>query len=202
MIFYGTNASRLKDGRLSNVICPNCNEQTSMTYSVFGKYAYIYWIPIFPLGKTNVLECNNCKRTYKLKELPQQIQQKFELEKHTGVPIKHFAGIGIIALIIAGISYSSFKHKEDEAKYIVDPMIGDVYSTETTSSGYFTTAKVAKVTNDSVFVIFNDYEIDKKHSTSQIDKAENYKTENMEGYTLNELQQLYKDEVIYNIERD
>ena len=202
MIFYGTNASRLKDGRLSNVSCPNCNEQTSMDYSVFGKYAYIYWIPIFPLGKTNVLECNNCKRTYKLKELPQPIQQKFELEKHKGVPIKHFAGIGIIALIIAGISYSSSKHKEDEALYIENPSVGDVYSTKASASGYYTTAKVTKVTNDSIFVIFNDYEIDKKHRTSQIDKAENYKPENTEGYTLNEVQQLYKDEVIYNIERD
>lgn len=37
MVFYGTNASRLKDIRLNNVTCPNCNEQTSMTYSFFFK---------------------------------------------------------------------------------------------------------------------------------------------------------------------
>lgn len=39
MIFYGTNSSRLKDGQLPNVTCPNCKNQTSMTYTVFGKYA-------------------------------------------------------------------------------------------------------------------------------------------------------------------
>ncbi len=125
MIFYGTSASRLKDGRLSNVTCPNCDTPTSMNYSVFGKYFYIYWIPFFPIGKTNVLECNHCKRTYKLSELPEQIKHKFELEKHKGVPIKHFAGIGIIALLIAWFSYSNVKDNELEAEYIKDPQIGD-----------------------------------------------------------------------------
>lgn len=202
MIFYGTNSSRLKDGRLSNVTCPNCNDQTSMNYSVFGKYAYIYWIPIFPLGKTNILECNNCKKTFKLKELPQQIQQKFELEKHKGVPIKHFAGLFIIALIVAFIIYSGAKNKENEAKYIDAPKVGDVYKTTGSESGFYTTAKVTKVTTDSVFVIFNDYEVDKKSGTNKLDKAKNYNPENVEGYTIEEVQNLYHEEVIYGIDRD
>lgn len=202
MIFYGTSASRLKDGRLGNVTCPNCDSQTSMNYSIFGKYFYIYWIPFFPLGKSNILECNNCKRTYKLSELPNQIQQRFELEKHKGVPIKHFAGLGIIALLISWFSYSSMKDKENEAIYIESPMVGDVYSTTTQSSSYYTTAKVSKIEGDSIFVIFNNYEIDKKYSTSEIDKAVNYDEINTEGFTLDEIQQLYKDEIIYEIDRD
>ncbi len=85
MIFYGINSSKLKDGQLNNVTCSNCETQTAMTYGVFGKYFYLYWIPVFPLGKTNILECNSCKKTYKLKELPEQIKHKFKTEKHTGV---------------------------------------------------------------------------------------------------------------------
>lgn len=202
MVFYGTNASRLKDGRLVNVTCPNCNEQTSMNYSVFGKYAYIYWIPIFPLGKTNVLECNNCKRTYKLKDLPEQIKHKFELEKHKGIPLKHFSGLAIIAIAIAYFSYSNIKNKELEAEYIKDPQIGDILRTEGSKSNWYTTAKVTSITTDSIYLVFNDYEVDKKSGIGDIDKDANYDSEFIEGYSLEQVQNLYADEVIYQIDRD
>lgn len=201
MIFYGTNSSRLKDGQLPNVTCPNCENQTSMTYSVFGKYAYLYWIPVFPIGKTNILECNSCKRTYKLKELPEQIQRKFETEKHTGIPFLHFSGLAIILLIIAYFSYSSSKHKEAEAEYIKLPAIGDVYSVLSESKGHYTSMKVTSVTNDSVYVVFNDYEIDKRSSIDEIDIATNYSTFT-DGYTKEELVSLYEEETIYNIDRE
>lgn len=105
MIFYGTNSSRLKDGILSNVECPHCQQQVTMRYSVFGRYAHIYWIPLFPIGKTNVLECTHCKRTYKLRELPERIKQKFEVEKHTGIPFLHFSGLAIILLVVCYFSF-------------------------------------------------------------------------------------------------
>lgn len=201
MIFYGTNSSRLKDGQLPNVTCPNCENQTSMTYSVFGKYAYIYWIPIFPLGKVNVLECNHCKRTYKLKELPEQIQRKFETEKHTGIPFLHFSGLAIILFIIGYITYSSSKHKEDEAEFIKTPAIGDVYSIKSESPGHFTTMKVTEVKDDSIYVVFNDYEIDKRSAIYKIDKASNY-GDYVDGYTKEEIVSLYENKTIYNIDRD
>ena len=201
MIFYGTNSSRLKDGQLNNVTCPNCENQTSMIYSVFGKYAYIYWIPIFPLGKVNVLECNSCKRTFKLKELPEQIKHKFELEKHRGIPILHFSGLAIIVLAIAFFAYSGSKNKELDAKYIQAPAIGDVYSVLSDTNGQYTTMKVTDVSNDSVFVVYNDYEIDKRSAIYKIDKKENY-TVYEGGYTKQEILSLYEDKTIYEIDRE
>ena len=202
MIFYGTNASRLKDGRLNNVTCPDCNQQTSMNFSVFGKYFYIYWIPIFPIGKTNVLECNYCKRTYKLKELPEQIKQKFDLEKHRGIPIKHFTGLGMITALIVWLSYANIKDKENEAIYIENPQVGDIYHAEGSTSNYYTSGRVIAIEKDSIFIIFNELETNKKSDVSTIDKDSNYKTENTYGFTIEDIQQLYKDEVIYKIERD
>lgn len=201
MIFYGTNSSRLKDGQLPNVTCPNCKNQTSMTYTVFGKYAYIYWIPLFPMGKVNVLECNHCKRTYKLKELPEQIQRKFEIEKHTGVPLKHFTGLAIILIGIGYLAYSGSKHKDDEAQFIKAPAIGDVYSILSESKGQYTTMKVTSVTQDSVYVVFNDYEIDKRSAIYKIDKDANY-GDYIDGYTKEEIVSLYNEKSIYNIDRN
>ena len=202
MIFYGSNSSRLKDGRLNNVTCPNCNEQTSMNYSVFGKYAYIYWIPIFPLGKVNVLECNNCKRTFKLKELPEQIKHKFELEKHKGIPLKHFSGLAIIGALLLWLFYANARDKALEADYIKAPKVGDIYSTKSSSFNRFTTMKVSEITADSIYMILNDYETDKKSGISEIDIDSNYNPEYIEALTRSEVEQLYTDKFIFEIHRD
>ena len=203
MIFYGTNASRLKEGVLNNVTCPACGDITSMNYTVFGKYAYLYWIPVFPLGKTTVLECNSCKTTFKLKELPQQIQQKFEIERHRGVPLKHFAGLFIILAFVSWALYANAKNKENEAIYIDAPKVGDIYHTEGSSSSYYTSAKVIAIEKDSVFLVYNDYETNKKSGISDIDKDSNYSlVEDPYGLTIANIKQLYEDEVIFKIERD
>lgn len=200
MIFYGRRASTLKHGQIHNVTCPNCQNSTSMHYSIFGKYAHIYWIPTFPMGKENILECNHCKQTYKLKELPDQIKQKFELEKHSGVPIWHFTGLIIIACFIGLLTYNSHKDDLNKQAYSEHPEVGDVFSIKSETEGRFTCFKVHKVTGDSLFVVFNDYEIDKKYSIDEIDNYSNYTSE-PEGYKISEIKALFDDGIIYDIDR-
>ncbi|TXE07114.1 zinc-ribbon domain-containing protein [Seonamhaeicola algicola] len=200
MIFYGTKASRLKNGQINHVTCPNCQNQTSMNYGIFGKYFYIYWIPIFPIGKTNIVECNHCKKTFKLKELPQQIKHKFELVKHKGTPLWHFTGLAIILLAVGYFSYSNAKHKEDEVVFIKEPAIGDIYSYKDPDSGNFSTMKVINVSRDSIRVVYNDYLVDKRTGISKIDKASNY-NDTTENLSRLEIVVLYNDNVIYNINR-
>jgi len=201
MIFYGTNSSRLKNGKLNNVQCPNCENQTSMTYTVFGKYAYLYWIPVFPLGKTNILECDHCKRTYDLKELPEPVKRKFDLEKHTSIPFLHFSGLAIIAGIIGFIGYSNAKDKENTAIYINEPAVGDVYYMDSDTHGRYTSMKIRLVSSDSVFVAHNTYEIDRKSAIDEIDVPENYDLISV-GYSKEEILSLYNDDTIYEISRD
>jgi hypothetical protein len=201
MIFYGTNSSRLKDGQISNVTCPNCENLTSMTYSVFGKYAYLYWVPVFPIGKVNVLECNHCKRTYDLKELPEQIKRKFEIEKHNGIPILHFSGLAVIACIIGYFSFASSNEKKEEAIFSKNPKINDVYYVEAFTKGRYTSMKVTDVINDSVYVVFNDYEIDRRYQVDDIDISENYTTAT-DKYSIEEIIDLFNEDIIFDIERD
>lgn len=202
MIFYGSNSSRIKDGQINNVICPNCDTNTSMTYAIFGKYAYIYWVPLFPMGKENILECNNCHKTYNLNELSDTIKTKFEFEKQgAGIPIWYFSGIGVIALLIGLISYNSAQNSADNELYIQEPIIGDVYSLNIEGSSFYTTMKVSEVSADSVSVIYNDYEIDQKSGIDRIDKEKNY-TDALDKYSKEELVFYFDEGFIYDIERD
>lgn len=202
MVFYGSKATTLKEGQLINVKCPNCEEGRAMRYGIYGKYAYLYWIPMFPIGKENYLECNNCKRTYDLKELPKEIKQKFKLEQSgANYPIWYFSGLAVLAIIIAVAFYLSKIDAENDKLYIEEPMVGDVYSIEASQKGYYSSMKVSEVTSDSIFVIYNNYEIDRKSKIYKIDKIENYTTEHG-GFSRDEIQSLFEQNVIYEVDRD
>ncbi len=171
-----------------------------MNYSVFGKYAYLYWIPVFPIGKENVLECNSCNKTYKLNELPDQIKRKFETEKHTGLPLQHFAGLGIIALLICGGIYYSKQHDADVQNYIKDPQVGDVYTLEGDQSGYHSSMRITEVTADSVYALMSDYEYNTTR-LSELDKDSNYSDE-IYSFSKEDILALFSEELIEDINRD
>jgi len=201
MVFFGTKASRIKDGRISNVTCPSCETQTYMTYSIFGKYAHVYWIPTFPTGKQNVLECGHCKRTYLLKDLPEQIKNKFNLEKQdTGFPIWYFSGLAIIAGIIAIAYYFSIQHDTDVEAFIKDPQVGDIYTIEGERSGYHSTMRITNVSNDSIFALVSDYEYNTT-KLSDLNKDSNYSNETI-SLSKEDIISLFNDELIEDINRD
>lgn len=202
MIFYGSKSSKLKEGMLVNVDCPDCEEGRAMRYIIFGKYAYLYWIPMFPIGKENILECVSCKRTYHLKELPEHIKQKFELEKSgASYPIWYFSGLAVLACLISFAFYASNENAENDKLYIETPAIGDVYSVKASKSGYYSAMKVTDITNDSIYVLFNNYEIDKRSKIYKIDKVENYTTETG-AYSKQEIKDLFNEKIIYDVDRD
>lgn len=202
MIFYGTRSSNLKNGQIINVDCPNCNENTLMKYSVFGKYAHVYWIPFFPFEKITAVECNSCKKTFLDKELPQSIKTKLDRDKEKhGIktPIWMFSGLFLIITGIAYGFYSSDKTDKDEAEYIKNPKSRDVYSIMNLAAHY-TTVRVDKVIKDSVYFTENDYETDQTTGIEDIDLPKNY-TISKGVLSKKNIQELYKKETIFEVNR-
>ncbi len=205
MIFYGTNSSKIKKGQLRNITCPNCSNDVSMNYTVFGKYFHLYWIPFFPYGKVNVAECNTCKATYDIKNLDQKINAKFKIEEDrnpTKTPFKHFSGIGIIVLIIVGgILYDKLE-ENDSLDYAKNPKIGDVYYFELPEmKGHYSTLKITKITKDSILGLENNMEIGSKSDMDKILDEKNYVYPF--SYSKEELKDLTKDlSVFFKITRD
>ena len=69
MIIFGSRATHLKSEQLQSASCPNCQTKGSLTASIYGRHAHVFWIPFFPMGKTRVFECQNCHKGFKQKEL-------------------------------------------------------------------------------------------------------------------------------------
>lgn len=205
MIFYGTNSSTIKKGQLRNVKCPHCENDVTMSYSVFGKYAHIYWIPFFPTGKVTIVECNNCKATYDLKDLDQKVKDKFKIEQDRNpakTPLKHFSAFGVIGLITIAVLFYNKKEDDDSLNYAKNPKVGDIYYYEIPEMhGHYTTLKITKITSDSIFCMGNNMEIDSKTDMDKILKDEYYTYP--DAYTKKELKSLTKDlEVFFKITRD
>ncbi|MFD2909400.1 hypothetical protein ACFSX9_11740 [Flavobacterium ardleyense] len=176
-----------------------------MNYSVFGKYAHLYWIPFIPIGKVNIVECNNCKATYDVKELEQRTKDKFKQEMDRNpakTPVKHFSAPILIVLIIAGsFLYSSFNDNE-MLNYAKNPKVGDVYYYETPEkAGHYSTLKITEITKDSIFGFENNMGIDSKDQMDKILDAKNYTYPF--AYSKAEMKDITKDlEVFFKITRE
>jgi len=202
MIFFGAKSSTIKQGQISNVTCPNCKNITTITYTIFGKYAHAYWIPMFPMKKKTVIECNSCYRTYDMEEAPEPIKHKF-LRETKGVknPIWYFSGLALLALLIYVAFYLSKKDEINDALYIEQPQSGDIYTIEAPKAGFYTTIKVTKTTSDSLFVVYNDYDIHRRSKIYRIEKEENYST-NIDSLSKVDLQRMFDEGAIFEVDRD
>ena len=203
MIFYGTRATNIRNGQIINADCPHCEKNTSMNYSVFGKYGHVYWIPFFPMEKITIAECNSCKKTFEYKDLPESIKTKFQrIKEKTPVrfPIWMFSGCFIILGLIGFGFYDSQKTDMNNAEYIKSPKTGDVYYIKI-SEKHYTTARVDKVSRTEVYLTNNDYEIDLESDISSIDEAKNY-TDSKDTVSVLQIQDTFKNETIIEVKRN
>lgn len=202
LFYYGTKATNLRNGKILNVDCPNCDTNVSMIYSVFGKYGHLYLIPFFPIKKLTFAECNSCKKTFEQAELSSTIQQKLEREKEKNKiknPIWMFSGLFIIAAIAGLISYDSHTTDLDTATFIKNPKAGDVYFLNV-ENNHYTTMKVSQISKDSVTVFVNEMEIDRKTDIDKIDLDKYYKIKY--NISKKDILKLYSKEKIYEIKRN
>lgn len=200
MIIYGSRATHLKSDKLRNATCPNCQTKGALMASAFGRHAHIFWIPLFPMGKTGVFECQHCHKGFKKKELGDDGKMDYKnFLTDVKTPLWKYSGLGIIALLLCWAFYSN---KQDEAKVaelIENPAMYDVYTFQTDTNSY-STFKVVEVFQDSMYISQNDYEIDKLSAVYKIEKEENYPDE-IYVVTAEEIKDMYAAGEIKDIDR-
>ena len=174
MIIYGSRSSHLKSIQLDSETCPHCGQQGSLIMSTYTRYAHVFWIPFFSLGRFSISQCQHCKHTMGQKEMPAQIGAYHHRNlAQTRLPLWQFTGLALVAVVVVSGMYSNKNDKEQQALYVQSPMAGDVYEMKT-GSGAYTTFKVVNVKSDSVQVRLNDYEVNTSSGIPKIDIEENY----------------------------
>ncbi|MEN8121221.1 MAG: hypothetical protein ABFS35_12775 [Bacteroidota bacterium] len=201
MIVYGWKAAHIKSAQSRTATCPSCGTKGSLIFSVFSKHAHIFWIPLFPIGKTGAAQCQHCNYAMKANEMPDEIKREYNsLKSEKRAPIWQFSGLALIALLIAWGSISKAEEKKTEQDYISNPLSGDIYEFKTDSKNY-STLKVIEITKDSIIVSYNEYETTKMSGISEIDIEANY-TDDLYVFSRTQIEDMYKEGTIYDVNRD
>jgi len=201
MIIYGTKATLLKTEHVLQK-CLSCSNPT-LYINVYSRYAHIFWIPFFPIGKTGVSVCTNCKQTLKLKEMPESYKIDYEnIKGQTKIPIWHFSGLFIIAIGSVALFYSDKQKKERIGKYVLAPKTNDIFEIRLKDDA-FTTLKVKRVAGDTVYFVANKYQTNQLSGLSDLSKKgdSDYETELTGILKATLINMNTKDEII-DIDRD
>ncbi|WP_121810131.1 hypothetical protein [Mucilaginibacter kameinonensis] len=201
MIIYGIKAKLLKS-EITSDTCPNCNTANSIQMNVFQRWAHIFWIPFFPIGKTGVSQCLNCKQVLKLKEMPASLKLSYDnLKVQTKIPVWTFAGCFLI--VIGSIFfYISEKQKSKKVnQWVLSPQKNDVFHIKL-KNDHYTLYKVNKVSGDSVYLALNKYEVDREDGLDDIAaKGDTAYDSAQEGIAKPFLVEMAKEGTILDIER-
>src|SRR5688572_9067139 len=139
MIIYGSRPVHLKSGQSPTLVCPSCGQTGTIFLSAYSKHAHIFWIPLFPIGRFGVSQCQHCKQVLETGAMPHELRREYDnLKAETKVPLWQFSGLGVIAAIIVFATYASGEDKKKEAEYLANPAVGDVYRYNTESKQYST----------------------------------------------------------------
>ena len=201
MIIYGSKSKQLAKEVLMDK-CPNCGQQHSIDMHVFQKYAHVFWIPFFAMGKTGVSQCDHCKQVLKLKEMPESLKSSYEtIKAQTKTPIWMFSGLALVAVLITAGVISSRENDKLNKQYIAAPVVGDIFEIKNSGDQY-TLYKVEAVRGDSVFVSMNEYLTNKSSGLADLKKKGDASfSEEVMGYSKSELKKMLDSGEIMDIDR-
>lgn len=101
MFFAGKKTSILKTDISKEIVCPKCNTINSTEVSILGIYKHLLQIPFLSGGKSGVSNCNDCKTSFNLNNMPASIKLAyFELKETTKTPIWFFTGLIVIKTLV------------------------------------------------------------------------------------------------------
>jgi hypothetical protein len=198
MIVYGTKATLIKSDYITEP-CPNCKTNSSIQINIYQRYAHIFWIPFFPIGKTGVSVCAHCKQVLKSKDMPASLRLSYEnLKLQSKIPIWNFAGIGIVAVIVIAVIISDNQTTKKINQLVMAPKAGDVLQIKVKEDNY-TLYKVTRIYKDSVYLVIANFQ------TNQQDDLDNIATKGYDtvenALSKAEYTGLNTDEKILDIDR-
>ena len=160
MIVYGWNTKNIKQAPLTDYECPHCQQKQS-DLVIFAKYIHIFWIPVFPIKKTAIIVCKQCKHETDEKAITLGTQSAIsQLKASVPVPKYLFSGLVLILAAIGYFIYDGMQTDKLEQAYLDAPQQGDVYlvrnNEEKTEYNHYL-LKVREVAGDSVWVSNSSY---------------------------------------------
>lgn len=201
MIIYGYNSSNIGNTKPPSLKCPSCENTGTTSLHSFGKYATLFWIPMFPMGKKIVSECSHCQAAFEKKQMPDDFNLAIQnLKDQSKTPLWNWAGLAIVACLFIWGGIQSRQHDSDILVHLENPAANDTYNVKQ-DNGNYTSFKVSRVANDSIYFRMNNYEIETSNGLSELDEDENY-GDDIYSMHKSRLKELFNNNDITDISRN
>lgn len=170
MIIFGTRASSYKSYSDTAYDCDHCGSKASVDLTFATRYFHIFWVPVFPIGKTGMSQCRHCKRALYRSQMPPQLQSGYnDARRRVKTPAKYFAGLILAGLFFTFACYAAFTSRRNSQAWIQTPKVGDVY--EVNDAEGYTLYKVTRVTSDSLTLIPHEYIVEKSSQLRKLKRS-------------------------------
>lgn len=167
------------------------------------RYAHIFWIPLFPIGKVFATQCQHCRHVLEENEIREAYRMPYqEMKQQLTIPIWTFTGLGIITVLIFFGIFNSMVAEQKNQALIEYPLEGDIYEYKT-DDGQYTLMKVAGIRSDTVFVYPNNYAATKLGGLRKLkEQADTTYSEFTISFLKSDLRDLLEKNQIMNIIRE
>ncbi|MEL6593150.1 MAG: hypothetical protein AAFQ68_23835 [Bacteroidota bacterium] len=200
MIIYGTSGAKgLRLQRFAGSQCPHCQAEGTIEGGVYSRYAHVYWIPLFSIGKSAKTVCGACGTEITKKDRSLDIQNRLQdMKSDMKIPFWHFTGLGIVAFLISWGVFQSSQNDADNLSYIQNPLVGDYYEVKV-DEGY-RLLKVVGVSADSVAIQQSQYIATKLSGLGELKEDYPFEEEQM-MLSREYLKSLFEDGEIRDVDR-
>lgn len=192
LFIYGKPTARIKYFADHSHRCQNCGSY-DLSVGVYRKYFHIFFIPFAAFGvKTAKIHCSQCTAPYRSDSL------QLQYEGMARTPIYLYAGTIMISLLILTSIALLFVNKNAEARYIKNPVAGDVYLLKDANTTAYYFMKVINVKNDSIITYRNA--ADYVFYVSKPQEKDSFVTEEL-WISKKDLQKMYDNDIIQSVDR-
>lgn len=75
ILFFGTRPGKEKIRKLHNLKCSFCGQVNTLTAYIRSNYFHLFWIKLFKISTSEVIECSHCKRVYYKDEFTEAMKE-------------------------------------------------------------------------------------------------------------------------------
>jgi hypothetical protein len=175
IVFFGIRSSEILNDKIDEN-CTKCEAQRTLRASVHQKFFHIFWAPCFPIEKTGAIYCTNCNVVVPQERLIPHFKNLYlQVQAKAKAPWWSFLGPMFLVFIITVLIVESKIKSSYSEDYINLPEKKDLYEVVTEDNNY-TLYFVKDVSNDSVYVLINEYQTNLPSGLTDLE-SKNYKPE-------------------------
>lgn len=201
MIIFGLRSGNAKQKENNLSDCAHCGASQSVQLHFLVRYFHIFWIPLIPLYKTGVSQCNHCKQVLDKAKMPPHLLAAYTTaRKKAKTPLRYYSWLILVSLFAVFAVFAVFTESKDTQAWLQQPQAGDVY--EMKKDGTYTLYRVKEIKGDTVFVNLHQYTADKLSALRKLKKNyPNAYSDSTIGLAKAELTALYAARTLKRINR-